>query len=160
MANSCYLTNSVEPYIVDWVARQIGIKLERKKVVVGTNENGSPVSFEFDGVSVDNEIGLLVSSSGTIKPGALRKLIADAAILLNAPFQRRYMAFARKDVYLNFKRRVDGLLPLGKIEMLVCDTLPTEMVKQITAIRTAAQSEVGYKRKRQRRREDVSRTVD
>jgi hypothetical protein len=35
MANSSYLTKVVEPFIVEWVSKQIGIDLRPGKIIVG-----------------------------------------------------------------------------------------------------------------------------
>ena len=57
----------------------------------------------------------MVSTSLTLKPGGERKLHKDASILLNAPFERRIMAFISDDTRANFLNKCDGLLPLRKI---------------------------------------------
>ena len=101
------------------------------------------VQFAFDGVSKDKTVGLLVSASLTVKSGGERKLHADACVLLNAPFQRRLMAFINKDVKDNFLNRCDGLLQLGRIEMLVCDKLPSSMQEEIKRFQAVAKAEVG-----------------
>src|SRR5258708_6142803 len=118
MADSTYLKNAVEPFIVQWVSRRIGVAFQPRCVPVGPRTDGTLVHFEFDGVSDDGQIGLLVSSSHTVKAGGTRKLHVDASILLRAAFERRIMAFVSEDVRLNFVNKCDGLLELSKIEML------------------------------------------
>lgn len=147
MADSSYLTGTIEPFVVDWASKLIGTMLTPQRVVVGTRMDGTPVHFAFDGVSVDRQIGLLVSTSQTIKPGGLRKLHVDASILLRAPFSRRIMAFINGDVLLNFLNKCDALLPLCEIEMLVCDSLPGEMLARIQDFQAKARKEVGDKGK-------------
>ncbi len=147
MADSSCLTKIVGPFVVDWVSQLIGVMLTPQRVVVGTRTDGTPVRFVFDGVSVDRQIGLLVSTSQTVKPGGLRKLHVDASILLGAPFSRRIMAFINPDVLLNFLNKCDGLLPLSEIEMLVCDSLPEDMVTKIAEFQDKARNEVGDKGK-------------
>ena len=147
MADSTYLTQVVEPFVVDWVSQRIGIKLQPRQVVIGPRTDGTLVHFAFDGVSDDGKTGLLVSTSLTVKPGGTRKLHVDASILLNAPFQRRLMAFISDDVRVNFLNTCDGLLPLRHIETLVCDALPAEMRKAIAEFLAEAKSEVGDKGK-------------
>jgi len=105
------------------------------------------VQFVFDGISEDRQTGLLVSASHTVKPGGTRKLHVDASILLRAGFQRRIMAFVSADVRQNFLNKCDGLLELSKIEMLVCDELPPEMLAGISKFQAEAKSEVGDKGK-------------
>jgi hypothetical protein len=121
MADTQYLKKVVEPHIVSWVSQHIGILLQKRRVPVGTRMDGSPAHFEFDGVSLDGNVGLLVSASYTIKPGGTRKLHVDASILLQTPFHRRIMAFVNDSVRTNFINKCDGLLPLGAIELMLCD---------------------------------------
>jgi hypothetical protein len=147
MADSTYLTKVVEPFVVDWVSRRIGTTLTPQQIVVGPRMDGTPVQFAFDGVSVDRRIGLLVSTSCTVKPGGLRKLHVDASILLRVPFTRRIMAFINADVLMNFINKCDGLLPLCEIEMLVCDSLPEDMSARIAEFQATARKEVGDKGK-------------
>lgn len=58
MANSSYLTKVVEPFVVDWVSKQIGIDLHPRRLLVGRRTDGIPVHFTFDGVSDDGKVGL------------------------------------------------------------------------------------------------------
>ena len=121
--------------------------LQPRRFLVGPRTDGTMVQFVFDGVSEDGQTGLLVSASHTVKPGGMRKLHVDAAILLRAGFQRRIMAFVSEDVRLNFLNKCDGLLELSKIEMLVCDDLTPEIQAGITKFHAAAKLEVGDKGK-------------
>jgi hypothetical protein len=57
------------------------------------------------------------------------------------------MAFINADVLLNFLNKCDGLLPLCEIEMLVCDSLPGEMLARIQEFQAKARKEVGDKGK-------------
>jgi hypothetical protein len=143
MADSTYLKNVVEPFVVQWVSRRIGVVLQPRLIPVGPRTDGTPVNFEFDGVSEDGQIGLLVSASHTVKPGGTRKLHVDASILLRAGFQRRLMAFVSPGVRQNFQNKCDGLLELSKIEMLVCDELTPVMQASIAKFQAEAKSEVG-----------------
>jgi hypothetical protein len=143
MADSTYLKNVVEPFLVQWASRCIGKELRPRRFPVGLRADGTQVHFEFDGVSDDGQAGLLVSTSLTIKPGGTRKLHVDASILLRAGFQRRFMAFISDDVRQNFLNRCDGLLELSKIEMLVCNELPPEMQSRIAEFQAGAKLEVG-----------------
>jgi hypothetical protein len=138
MANSSHIKFVVEPFIVDWVSRRIGIGLSPQQIVVGPRMDGTPVKFSFDGVSKDRQIGLLVSASQTVKPGGVRKLHVDVSILLRASFSRRIMAFTNSDVLLNFVNKCDGLLPLCEIEMLLCDSVPGDMLARIAEFQTRA----------------------
>lgn len=147
MADSTYLKNIVEPFIVQWVSRCVGLALQPRRFPVGPRTDGTVVNFEFDGVSEDGQTSLLVSTSMTVKPGGTRKLHVDASILLRAAFQRRIMAFVSDDVRQNFLNKCDGLLELSKIEMLVCDILPPEMQVAIANFQAEARSEVGDKGK-------------
>jgi hypothetical protein len=148
MADSTYLKNVVEPFVVEWVSKRIAVRLQPQKVVVGQRTDGTDVHFAFDGVSKNNQIGLLVSTSGTTKSGVIHKLHADASNLLRAPFKTRLMAFIDENVKETFMNRVDGLLPLKQIEMLVCDELPDEMQRRIAKFQAEAKSEVGDKGKK------------
>ena len=145
MADSTYLKNTIEPFIVDWVSKSIGVKLYPMRIAVGRRGDGTEVYFNFDGVSENGKVGLLVSSSQTVKSGANRKLYRDASILLRAPFKKRIMAFVNQDVARNFVNKCDGLLPLGDIEMLVCDCLPKHMTREIERFQSLARVEVGDK---------------
>ena len=147
MADSTYLKYVVEPFVVAWVSQRIGIKLKPKQVVVGPRIDGTRVHFAFDGVSEMGNVGLLVSTSLTVKPGGTRKLHTDASVLLNTSFERRLMAFISNAVRTNFLNKCDGLLPLRQIEMLVCSALPAEMQKSIAEFQADAKTEVGDKGK-------------
>ena|SRR2546425_4558128 len=148
MADSTYLKKVVEPFIVQWVSRRIGVVLQPRLFPVGPRTDGTLVHFEFDGVSEDGRIGLLVSSSQSLKDGATRKLHVDASNILRAGFQRRIMVFVSNSVRKNFLNKCDGLLELSKIEMLVCNELPPKMRAGIAEFQTAAKSEVGDKGKK------------
>ena len=65
----------------------------------------------------------------------------------NARFARRLMIFVSEDSKANFVNKCDGLLPLAKIEMLVCDDLPAHMRAKIDRIQALARMEVGDKGK-------------
>lgn len=145
MADTRYLTQMVEPHITRWVSARLGLALQPGRLVVGSRMDGAPVSFAFDGVSPDRHTALLVSTTLTVKPGGTRKLHVDASILLQAPLDRRIMAFISEDVRLNFVNKCDGLLPLGKIEMLVCDDLTDEMRRGIATVQGESKAEVGDK---------------
>jgi len=147
MANTTYLTHVVEPHIVRWLSDRIGIPLEHREVPVGPRTDGELVHFKFDGVSRDGQVGALVSTSHTVKPGGTRKLHVDASVLLQAPFARRFMIFVNHDVKANFVNRCDGLLPLAKIEMLVCEDVPADMVAEISKVQADSKSEAGDKGK-------------
>ena len=144
MADSSFLTKTVEPFVVNWVSRRIGQILEPKRVQVGHRADSSPVHFAFDGVSKDEKTGLLVSTSMTFKPGGTRKLHVDACVLLRARFERRIMAFINESTLQNFLNKVDGLLPLEEIEMFVCP-LTDEISNGIAAFQALAKAEVGDK---------------
>lgn len=146
MANSTYLTKIVEPFVVDWVSQEIGQPLQAERIQIGHRSDGTPVHFAFDGVSSDHKTGLLVSTSMTVKPGGVRKLHTDACVLLQASFQRRIMAFISEQTLVNFRNKVDGLLPLDQIEMLVC-LLPKVMIDAVSAFQAEARAEVGDKGK-------------
>ena len=143
MADSTYLKQVVEPFVVAWVSEKIGVPLVRRRVPVGPRTDGTTVHFEFDGVSESGDVGLLVSTSQTVKPGGTRKLHMDASILLTAPFRRRLMAFISEGVRLNFLNKCDGLLPLREIELLVSDSLHADMRAEIARFQSEAKTEVG-----------------
>lgn len=145
MANTSYLKYVVEPFIAKWVSQKIGLELRPRRVAIGKNMEGKWVHFSFDGVSEDGNVGLLISSSQTVKPGGTRKLHVDASILLQAPFKRRIMAFLDRNVRMNFVNKCDGLLSLCEIEMFVCSDIPCDMMHQIQLIQSDAKSEVGDK---------------
>lgn len=55
---------------------------------------------------------------------------------------REYAVKPEDHVRLNFMNKCDGLLPLGRIEMLVCDALPPEMSAAIARFQEDAKAEV------------------
>ncbi len=130
-----------------WVSEKIGQPLQAKKVDVGERLDGSTVQFAFDGVSEDGKTGVLVSTSLTTKSGSTRKLHVDASILLEANFEQRIMAFISEETKQNFINKVDGLLPLSRIELFICDDLPDGMWRKIKDFQAKAKSEVGDKGK-------------
>ena len=148
MADTTYLKEVVQPFITHWVSERIGVTLNPKVVPVGPRTDGTPVHYEFDGVSKDGRIGLLVSTCQTVKSGGWRKLFVDAALLLETDFDRRLLVLVKENVRENFLNKCDGLLQLTKIEILVCDTLPAEMWAGIAKVQSAAKQEVGDKGKR------------
>lgn len=148
MANTTYLKDVVEPYLVRWLSRDIGLELMPKRLHVGNRADGSPAHFAFDGVSLDGKVATLISTSFTLKAGGERKLFVDAAILLRTPLQRRIMVFVCPDVKKHFLNRCDGLLELQKIEMVLAPSLPVEMKIRIEEIQIEAKREVGDKGKR------------
>ena len=145
MADSTHLTRDVEPFVRQWVSQRIGVELVPARLPVGPRADVKVVHFAFDGASEDWSVGLLISSSMTVKPGGTRKLHVDASVLLNAPFERRIIAFVCEDVRQNFENKCDGLLQLSKIETLVCVDLPSEVTAGIAAFQLTAKSEVGDK---------------
>ncbi len=148
MANTQYFKHVVEPHLVRWLGERLAISLKPRKVPVGRRADGQWVSFAFDGVSDDGQVGVLASATHTLKPGGTRKLHVDASILLAAPFTRRFMIFVSDDAKTNFVNRCDGLLPLAMIEMPVCKDLPAEMATEIARIQADTRSEAGDKGKR------------
>ncbi len=147
MANTEYLKRVVEPYIVHWVSRNICITLKPEPIVVGKNSDGDDVPFTFDGVSADHTVGVLVSTSHTIKTGGYRKLYMDASLLNRAGFRRKIMAFVSRDVWQNFKNRCDGLVDLAGIQPMFCEELTEEMRIQIATIQKDSKRVVGDKGK-------------
>lgn len=147
MADTTYLKEVVQPFITRWVSERIGVTLKPRGVPVGQRTDGKLVHFEFDGVSEDGRTGLLVSTCQTVKSGGWRKLFVDAALLLETDFDRRLLVLVKEDVRENFLNKCDGLLPLSKIEILVCDALSAEMWAEIANVQSAAKKEVGDKGK-------------
>jgi len=143
MANTHYLKQVVEPHVVGWLSRRAGILFHPALLAVGPRADGTEAHFAFDGVSADQRAAVLVSTSLTVKSGGTRKLHVDASILLQTPLDRRVMVFISEDVRRHFANTCDGLLPLSRIEMLVCDDLPDEMRRQIALIQAEAKAEVG-----------------
>lgn len=144
MADTTYLKKTVEPFLLEWAAQQIGVVLEPRKVVVGHRMDGSSVHFKFDGVSEDGTIGVCVSASTSYKTGQKRKLFMDATLLNRCRrFKRRIMIFIEKYVWEGFKNECDGLVDLNKIEPWICTELPKEMQLKIAEIYKKSAEEVG-----------------
>lgn len=140
----------VEPYLIEWLSRCIGMKLIPRRLPVGVRADGSAAHFAFDGVSTDGKTAALISTSFTLKSGGERKLFVDAAVLLRTDLNRRLMVFISPSVREHFVNRCDGLLELKKIEMLLSPNLPNEMTARIEKIQADAKREVGDKGKQLR----------
>src|SRR6476660_10093950 len=108
MADSTYITKTVEPLLVSWVGSELGEELFKSREKLGTGASGSSVSFEFDGVNEARTVGVLASASKSMKPGSVRKLVADAAILLASKFAKKVMVFAYPLVRANFENQFRG----------------------------------------------------
>jgi hypothetical protein len=147
MSDTAYLKQEIEPYVVNYVAKKVGVPLKHRQVVsVGQRTDGTSVHFEFDGVSADEKVGLLVSTTCSTKSGAVRKLFMDASVLLQtSSFDLRIMAFVSNDVMNNFLNTCDGLLPLKRIKMIVCDTLSPAMRNELKVVQMNAKAETGDK---------------
>lgn len=144
MANTSYLRKTVEPFLVGWAAKQIGVGLKPCRVEVGRTMVGTPVRFEFDGVSADGTVGVCVSASTSYKVGQMRKFFMEATLLNRVPqFGRRVMVFVDNHVWEGFKNQCDGLVDLKRIQPLVCNELPLEMRTKIGEIYKASAEEVG-----------------
>jgi len=146
MANTSYLRKTVEPFLVEWAAKQIGVGLKPCKVEVGRTMGETPVRFEFDGVSADGTVAVCVSASTSYKVGQMRKFFMEATLLNRVPqFGRRIMVFIESHVWEGFKNQCDGLVDLKRIQALICTELPPEMRAKIGEIYRASAQEVGDK---------------
>ena len=146
MANTTYLKKTVEPYLLEWTRKQIGVPLVKKRVVVGPDSEGRPVSFEFDGVSEDGTVGVCISASTSYKTGQMRKFFMEATLLNRVPqFKRRIMVFVEPQMWESFRNQCDGLVDLKSIEPLICTDLPPEMRAGIVQVYAASAREVGDK---------------
>ena len=146
MANTSYLIKVVEPYLLNWTAQKIGIPLEKKKVVVGEDSEGRSVSYQFDGVSEDGEVGVCISASSSYKVGQMRKFFMEATLLNRVRrFKRRIMVFVNEGIWEGFKNQCDGMADLKNIEPMVCADLPDEMSAEIRKIYKESAAEVGDK---------------
>ncbi len=146
MANTSYLRKVVGPYLLEWTARQIGVHLAEKRVVVGYDSDESPVPYRFDGVSEDGTVGVCVTASTSYKVGQMRKLFLEATLLNRArQFNRRIMVFVEEHMWEGFKNQCDGLVDLKNIEPMICTVLPDEMRLKIHEIYAESAREVGDK---------------
>lgn len=148
MANTTYLKKTVEAYLRDWAAAELGAPLVKRKVEVGRKLDGNPAYFEFDGVSQDGRIGVVISASLSYKSGQKLKYFMEATLLNRVPdFDRRVMLFITEDCWLGFKKDCDGRVDLNRIEPLICtsNNMPPEMRSGIEAIYTESAKEVGDK---------------
>ena len=146
MADTSYLRNTVEPYLLNWLSAKIGQPLEPAKVVVGQDTDGRPVRFAFDGVSNDGTIGVCISASCSYKTGQMRKYFMEASILCRcSQFRRRIMLFTNAACWNGFRNQCDGLVDLSKIEAVVCNDLSDEMRRKINEVYMASAKEVGDK---------------
>ena len=144
MANTSYLRKTVEPFLLEWTGKQLGVAVKPCKVVVGHRMDGIPVRFEFDGVSEDGTVGVCVSASTSYKVGQERKFFKEATLLNRVrQFERRVMVFVEGHVWEGFKNQDDGLVDLKQIEPLICTCLPEEMRAKIAEIYKASAKEVG-----------------
>lgn len=146
MADTSYLKNIVQPYLLEWTAKKVGTPLEPARVVIGKRGDGGPVRFEFDGVSDDGSVGVLVSASSSYKTGQMRKYFMEATLLCRCPqFRRRIMVFTSQACWDGFRNQCDGLVDLHKVEPMICDELPQEMRTRINEIYCESAREVGDK---------------
>jgi len=146
MADTSYLKNIVQPYLLEWAAKKVGTPLEPARVVIGKRSDGGPVRFEFDGVSEDGSVGVFASASSSYKPGQMRKFFMEATLLCRCrQFRRRIMVFASKVCWEGFRNQCDGLVDLHRIEPMICDDLPAEMRAKIDAFYRKSAREVGDK---------------
>lgn len=146
MADTSYLRGVVEPYLRSWTAKRIGVPLAERRVVVGEDSEGRPVSFKFDGVSEDGTVGVCISASTSYKTGQMRKFFMEATLLNRVPeFERRIMVFVEPQMWESFKNQCDGLVDLKRIEPLICTDLPPEMRAGIAQVYAASAREVGDK---------------
>jgi hypothetical protein len=79
----------VERHVSQWLSSKIGVSLNARRVIVGLRTDGTPVHFEFNGVSDDGAIGVLVSTSHTVKPGAFLGKGAKKSIAVREGCARR-----------------------------------------------------------------------
>ncbi len=146
MADTSYLKKVVEPYLLSWTSKEIHVALAKKRVVVGPDSEGQPVSFEFDGVSEDGTVGVCISASTSYKTGQMRKFFRDATLLNRVQgFRRRIMVFIKPYMWKSFKQQCDGLVDLKNIEPMVCADLPQKMKAKIAEVYAVSASEVGDK---------------
>lgn len=146
MANTTYLKKDVEEFLRRWTSQRLGVALIKKRVEVGPDSEGRPVSFEFDGVSTDETIGVFISASSSYKTGQMRKYFMEATLLNRVTsFKRRIMVFINEIAWHNFKNQCDGLIDLDRIEPLICSELPANMKSEIERIYTESALEVGNK---------------
>jgi len=141
MADSSYITKTVEPFLISWAGNELGETLFRLREKLGMGTSGTSVSFEFDGVNEARTVGVLASASKSMKSGAVRKLIADAAILLASPFKKKVLVFAYQLVRTNFENQFRGILDLERIEFMVHPELPECMQRKLEEIHTLARNE-------------------
>lgn len=141
MADSTYITKKVEPFLIEWVGQQLQESLTKSREKLGTGASGNSVSFEFDGVNEARTVGVLASASRSMKPGSVRKLVADAAILLASKFETKVMVFAYPLVKTNFENQFSGVLALEKIDLMVHPGLPETMQAELEAIHKRASEE-------------------
>ena len=86
MADTSYLRKTVEPFLLRWTSQQIGVGLKPSRIIMGYAMDGSPVRFEFDGVSDDETIAVCISSSSSYQVGQMRKFFMEATLLNRRPF--------------------------------------------------------------------------
>jgi len=147
MANTSYLRKDVEPYLLRWTARQIGVHLAEKKIIVGRNSEGRPIPYKFDGVSDDGTVGVCISASMAYKTGQMRKFFLEATLVNRVrKFKRRIMVFIEEDIWEGFLNQCDGLVDLKNIQPLICTRLPAKMRRQIKRIYHEAAREAGARR--------------
>lgn len=146
MADTTYLKNTVEPFLRDWASRQLGVTLTKRRIEVGLNSEGRPVSFEFDGVSEDGTVGVFISASSSYKTGQMLKYFREATLLNRVSgFTRRIMVFTNENSWQGFKNQCDGLVDLGRIEPMICSDMPAEMRAKIDLMFPGLANEVGAK---------------
>ncbi len=146
MADTSYLKNVVEPHLIKWVSKSIGVELRKKRLTVGRACDGRDVQFEFDGVSGGDSIAACVSASMSYKVGQMRKFFMEATLLNRASqLKRRIMVFLSGSIREAFKNQCDGLVDLSRIEAMICQSLPSGMANRVKEIYGVSAAEVGGK---------------
>jgi hypothetical protein len=146
MADTSYLKQVVEPFLLHWTSKHIGVALVKRTVPVGKADDGRIVPYEFDGVSPDGTVGVCISASSSYKTGQMRKFFMEATLLNRVPeFRRRIMVFTDDRMRLAFCNQCDGLADLTHIEFLSCTEMPSEMKERALKVCRKAADEVGDK---------------
>ena len=142
MADTTYITNTVEPYVRKWLSSQFA----------GHAFSGRPVhlvtggDYKFDAVSSDESdesiVGNILSNRPTTRTGwentgAVRKALNDIQYLERLPSGVTRVLVFTSEGFRDLIRRRGRRVGAGDIRMLVCP-LPAEMRNKLEEVLDAA----------------------
>ena len=125
-----------------WLPRKLGGKFSRERLRLSSGG-----LFDFDGVSEDEKIAVVISTSasktasGRRGVGKMMKIRSDLYFLLLSKAERRVIVFTQPDMYEQLEReRKAGRVP-PEIEYLLAE-IPDDLKERLEAARAKASEEL------------------